>query len=201
MDPRRMGELKHFERGNLVFIESRLDIGQEHAPPLISRTIRYIDEHCPEDILKIYDSPPGTSCPVIEATKDVDYVMGTQVFYLDRIDQTPNLKYINNLYWKRSGSSLDGVVIGVFDAFLVLADAINRAGTTESKAVIEALRKTNIKWDIDVFGGVQFTEEGQNKLAKVVISQIIDGKHITVLPLDVASREPVWPMPTWAERK
>jgi branched-chain amino acid transport system substrate-binding protein len=133
--------------------------------------------------------------------KDVDNVMVTQVFYMDRIDQTPNLKYIDHLYWKRSGTSLDGVVIGVFEAFLVLADAINRAGTTESNAVIEALRKTNIKWDIDVFGGIQFTEEGQNKLSKVVISQIIDGKHVTVLPLEVASRKPIWPMPSWAERK
>ncbi len=25
--------------------------------------------------IQIYDSPPGTSCPVIEATKDVDYVI------------------------------------------------------------------------------------------------------------------------------
>jgi len=75
MVPRKLGELQHFENGNLVFIESRLDIGQEQAPPLISQTIRYIDEHYPEEILKIYDAPPGTSCPVIEATKDADYVI------------------------------------------------------------------------------------------------------------------------------
>ncbi len=75
MVPRKMGELKHFENGNLVFIESRLDIGQEQAPPLISQTKIYVDEHYPESIIKIYDSPPGTSCPVIEATKDADYVI------------------------------------------------------------------------------------------------------------------------------
>ena len=75
MVPRKMGELQHFKNGNLVFIESRLNIGQEQAPPLISQTNRYIDEHFPGDMIKIYDSPPGTSCPVIEATKGVDYVI------------------------------------------------------------------------------------------------------------------------------
>jgi len=75
MVPRKMGQLQHFENGNLVFIESRLDIGQEQAPPLISQTIRYVDEHFTGDMLQIYDSPPGTSCPVIEATKDADYVI------------------------------------------------------------------------------------------------------------------------------
>jgi len=75
MVPQKMGELKHFENGNLVFIESRLDIGQEQAPPLISQTNKYIDDHFPGDIIKIYDSPPGTSCPVIEATKEADYVI------------------------------------------------------------------------------------------------------------------------------
>jgi MinD superfamily P-loop ATPase len=71
----KMGELQHFQQGKLNFIESRLDVGQEQATQLISQTKKYINEHFPEDILKIYDSPPGTSCPVIEATKDADYVI------------------------------------------------------------------------------------------------------------------------------
>jgi MinD superfamily P-loop ATPase len=75
MVPRKMGELQYFENDHLVFIESRLDIGQEQATPLISQTNKYIDEHFPVDVIRIYDSPPGTSCPVIEATKGADYVI------------------------------------------------------------------------------------------------------------------------------
>ena len=75
MVARKMGELRHFQNGKLNFIESRLDIGQEQSTLLISQTNQYINEHFPGDIIKIYDSPPGTSCPVIEATKDVDYVI------------------------------------------------------------------------------------------------------------------------------
>jgi len=75
MVQQRMGELKHIKNGNINFIESRLDIGQEQAVPLIGQTIQYIETKFPKDSLKIFDSPPGTSCPVIEATKDVDFVI------------------------------------------------------------------------------------------------------------------------------
>jgi len=75
MISQRMGELMHFENNKLSFIESRLDIGQEQATQLISQTNKYIDEHFSDGIIKIYDAPPGTSCPVIEATKNADYVI------------------------------------------------------------------------------------------------------------------------------
>jgi MinD superfamily P-loop ATPase len=75
MIPKKMGELKHFRGDNLHFVESRLDIGEEQAVPLIKQTHQYINKLFTDDFLKIYDSPPGTSCPVIESTKDADYVI------------------------------------------------------------------------------------------------------------------------------
>ena len=75
MVTQKMGELQHSQNGKLDFIESRLDVGQEQATQLISQTNQYIHEQFPGDIIKIFDSPPGTSCPVIEATKDADYVI------------------------------------------------------------------------------------------------------------------------------
>ncbi len=75
MIPQKMGELKHIQNGKLSFVESRLDIGQEQAVPLIAQTNKYIESHFPEDFIKIYDSPPGTSCPVIEAVKEADFVI------------------------------------------------------------------------------------------------------------------------------
>jgi MinD superfamily P-loop ATPase len=75
MIPRKMGELKHYKNDKLDFIEGRLEIGQEQAVPLISQTKKYIDKHFSNEVIRIYDSPPGTSCPVIEVTKDVDFVI------------------------------------------------------------------------------------------------------------------------------
>ena len=75
MVPKKMGKLRHYRQGNLNFIESRLDIGEEQAVPLISQTHKYIDEKFPDDVVRIYDSPPGTSCPVMEAVKDTGFVI------------------------------------------------------------------------------------------------------------------------------
>ena len=75
MIPQKMGELKHFQNDKLSFVESRLDIGQEQAVPLISQTHDYVDRFFSKEIIKLYDCPPGTACPVIEATKGVDFII------------------------------------------------------------------------------------------------------------------------------
>jgi MinD superfamily P-loop ATPase len=71
----KMGEINFFKSDNLDFVESRLDIGQEQAVPLIAQTKKQIDHDFKKHHLIIYDAPPGTSCPVIEATKDSDFVI------------------------------------------------------------------------------------------------------------------------------
>ena len=71
----RMGVLKHLVNGNLHFIESRLDIGQEMGVPIIAQTIKYIENKFDEKTIKIFDSPPGTSCPVIEVGKNSDFII------------------------------------------------------------------------------------------------------------------------------
>lgn len=75
MIPKKMGELKEFRTDNLIFIESKLEIGEEQAVPLIQQTKSYVKENIPKNVIQIYDSPPGTSCPVIEAAKDADFVI------------------------------------------------------------------------------------------------------------------------------
>jgi len=75
MVARKMGELKEFKKGAISFVESKLIIGEEQAVPLIAQTQKYIEENFSEEIIRLFDSPPGTSCPVIEAIKDVDFVI------------------------------------------------------------------------------------------------------------------------------
>jgi MinD superfamily P-loop ATPase len=70
-----MGTLTHFKTNTFDFVESRLKIGEEQAVPLIKQTLKYIDNNFSDEFHKIYDSPPGTSCPVIESTKNADFVI------------------------------------------------------------------------------------------------------------------------------
>lgn len=57
------------------FIESRLDVGEEQAVPAISQAVEYAQQAAGPEVLRIFDSPPGTSCPVIEAVKTADTVL------------------------------------------------------------------------------------------------------------------------------
>jgi len=73
MKPHRIGEITEY-KSEFAFVEGRLDLGQEMAVPLIKQTMEYVNKKYPS-ALKLWDAPPGTSCPVIEASKDSDFVV------------------------------------------------------------------------------------------------------------------------------
>jgi len=75
MEAQKMGELRHFLTHKIDFVEGRLNIGEEQAVSLIAQTKKYVEKHFGDETLKLYDSPPGTSCPVIESIKDADFVI------------------------------------------------------------------------------------------------------------------------------
>lgn len=68
-----MGVIRTTTVGNLDFQEAILHIGQEQAVPLIKRSFEKIARESKCD-LAIIDSPPGTSCPVVETIQSVDFV-------------------------------------------------------------------------------------------------------------------------------
>ena len=74
MTPSRIGLIAEFSADGFSLVEGRLDLGQEMAVPLIAQTIAYTDENF-SDCIKILDAPPGTSCPVIEASRGSDFVI------------------------------------------------------------------------------------------------------------------------------
>ena len=53
------------------YIQGQLNIGEAKAPPVI----RQVKKHILENHINIIDSPPGTSCPVVESMKGADYVI------------------------------------------------------------------------------------------------------------------------------
>lgn len=69
----RIGEIKRYTCESFDLVEGRLDLGQEMAVPLISQTIDFVDDNY-DGYIKLLDAPPGTSCPVIEASKQSDFV-------------------------------------------------------------------------------------------------------------------------------
>lgn len=106
----------------------------------------------------------------------------------------------NALYKAKSGGDdLDDVSVRGLQGFLTLADAINRAGSTDHAKIRDALKATDIKADQMVAGydGVKFDEKGQNVLASSVVTQLRDGKYVAVWPKARATHDIVMPYKGW----
>jgi branched-chain amino acid transport system substrate-binding protein len=135
--------------------------------------------------------------------KDADYIISREVWALDLADRNPLIKQANDLFNTRYKINFTGNSARSFTGLMVLADALQRAGSTEPEAIRGALAATDIKGSalIMPWAGVKFDATGQNTLGSGILVQIIDGKYQTVWPFSMASRDLVWPMPRWESRK
>jgi MinD superfamily P-loop ATPase len=68
---RDIGTVRIGAAGKIGFLDGLLRVGEAMSAPLI----RAVKKHLPHDHVAIIDAPPGTSCPVIEAVKDTDFVL------------------------------------------------------------------------------------------------------------------------------
>ncbi len=134
--------------------------------------------------------------------KDGDYVITREVWSPDLAGRKPLIKQINDLYESRYHVELTGNSARSFTAMMTLADAINRAGSTNPEAIRKALVETNIPGDklIVPWKGIKFDATNQNTLGAGIIVQIINGEKRTIWPFDLASHDVVWPMPKWNQR-
>lgn len=68
---KEIGEINTGISGNIHIIHGKLRIGEVLAPPLINQT----KKGAASNPYQLIDSPPGTSCPVIAAVIDSDFVL------------------------------------------------------------------------------------------------------------------------------
>lgn len=135
--------------------------------------------------------------------KDANGIATRTEFSLDLAKHKPMITELNDLLKKRSGRDFSGGSARCFVGFFVLCDAINRAGSTEPEAIRNALIRTNIPPDqlITPWRGVKFDETGQNILVDAIIIQYQGEKRYTIWPFNLATRETIYPIPKWSDRK
>jgi branched-chain amino acid transport system substrate-binding protein len=107
---------------------------------------------------------------------------------------------IADMYKKRSGDEMDDTAGRQMQAFLVLVDAIDRAGSTDPAKIQAALKATDLKPDqlMMAYKGVKFDDKGQNILASGEIIQLQDGvNYVSVWPKDGAQKDPALPYKGW----
>jgi branched-chain amino acid transport system substrate-binding protein len=84
-------------------------------------------------------------------------------------------------------------------ALLVLAEAINRAGSTDPAKIQAALKATDLKPNQLMMGylGVKFDEKGNNTLAAALLIQIQGDRYVAVWPSASATAPLVLPFKGW----
>jgi branched-chain amino acid transport system substrate-binding protein len=107
---------------------------------------------------------------------------------------------VNEMFKKKMGYDMDDTSARIMQGFMVLVDAIDRAGSTEPARIQAALRATDLKPNQLIMGyrGVKFDEKGQNALAAGLMIQLQDGaNYVSVWPKDKATSAPVLPYKGW----
>ena len=98
------------------------------------------------------------------------------------------------------GVNLNTNHVFTFEALLVAADAYKRAGSTDPKALADAIRATNITDNVSIGPGIQFNAKGQNDKVRDAAFQNRGGKLVTLAPKEAANGKPEWPMPSYQGR-
>ncbi len=103
-------------------------------------------------------------------------------------------------YEKRFGEQLTTDSGWAYQGVMVVADILERAGSTDPDKFVEAAHKTNIKEHVTSGGNIQFSENGDNIGASTAMIQIRDGRARVVLPKEIAETQLVYPVPKLWER-
>ncbi len=124
------------------------------------------------------------------------------VFSPEFMTKVPALQTLSDLLKQKVGHDLTDNPSRQFLGFIVLADAINRAGSTDPEKIRQALVATDVKpsqiplpWK-----GVKFDGTGQNTLGSPIMYQLQGGRYWTVWPEQAKAKEFVYPIPPWSQR-
>ena len=111
-----------------------------------------------------------------------------------------NSNIVNAMYKAKTGNDLDDTSARCLQGFLVLCDAINRAGSTDPDKIRAALVATDLKPDQLMIGykGVKFNAQGQNELASTLLVQLQGSDYVPIWPAASATGKLELPFKGWA---
>ena len=117
-------------------------------------------------------------------------------FSLDLAAKRPMVAKVNDLFKARASKDLNDNTSREFMAMITLADAINRAASTDGEKIRAALAATEIAGDKTImpWKGIKFDETGQNQGCDPVLLQYVGKKFVTIYPDAGAIAKPLWPM-------
>jgi branched-chain amino acid transport system substrate-binding protein len=163
---------------------------------LLMRTMKFLDVNV--DVLF-----SGVQYPdIFEALQeDAEGMIFRDSFSEDSAETNENAKKILDLWYEKYSVGMGNAPRGLNGLF-VLADAINRAGTTDPESIRKALTETDIPKEklFLPWSGVKFNSNGLNEKSNAVLVQYVDGKLHQIWPFESSAYEPVVPLKKWDDR-
>ena len=117
-------------------------------------------------------------------------------FSLDLAAKRPVVGKVNEMFKARSGKDLNDYTSRQFMGLVLLADAIDRARSTDGEAIRTALAATDLPGERTImpWKRVKFDDNGQNRDADPVLLQWTGDRFVTIFPEQAAVAAAKWPM-------
>ncbi len=174
-------------------------LGNNQAPQLLKQAKE--QGYYPKMGIITLGSGFATSFFLNEAGKDVaDGVIVTQDFA--PVSKLPVDPAFMAKFQEYTGQELGGTYNTTYASTWLLADALEKACSTDPKVVAETLRTTKFeggKWSF-MWPSATFDEKGRLIEAPTVMAQWQNGQQIAIWPDELAAAEVVWPVPGWDAR-
>jgi len=138
-----------------------------------------------------------------ELGEDGDYFMGGMGYSPKLAMQfmPEAIKIEKKYYTPRSNQPFDSDSIQEGVMLMVLAQAIEMAGSPDTEKVAKILRTERFPSIMSLSGAVKFEPGGQNAMALSVITQIKNQDYKTVFPPNYKDSDEIYPMTPWESRK
>ena len=125
---------------------------------------------------------------------DLEYVMSAVPWANFKNPRT--LKVAEDYLKRSNGKTFDTNSGYSYDGIFLIADALERAKSTDPDAVVDAIKKTNYTAGLMQYAGpIVFNETGDNPNAVTTMIQILGQKPVAVWPREAALQKFVFPRP------
>jgi branched-chain amino acid transport system substrate-binding protein len=145
---------------------------------------------------------------VPQTGKNSEYWYTIQGWTKDLLDTSPPwAREWYDGFKKKYNKEVNGDVCKVFLDTYTLFEGLQKAGTTEGKALRDAIASLDITEGpalmVRTTKRVKFDAEGQNMYYDSGVAQITNGQYVFVYPDHIAKSgyKVVWPIPQWKDRK
>lgn len=147
----------------------------------------------------------GYQDPVIakQLGKDADFFMGSTAYSPQFASLMPAVAAVEKIFKSKTGGvPFDGDSIQEAVAMLVLAQAIEKAGSLDTDKVAKVLHEMTFDSPLSLGGKVAFAKGGQNIKAFSIVTQLQNGEYKRIYPPEMADKKVkiVFPMKSWDKR-